>query len=84
MGLSFNAENLGLMKRVETQLVHLLMPMRQTVEAALIVFALARCMRTLIRLYPKPRQVELRRVVIDYLEGRVSPRDDPDAGLLVN
>ena len=84
MPLSFGQAELDRMKRIEQELVAVLLKYRDDTEAALPAFALVRCARTMLRLYPKPTQQKLTRVVVDFLEGKSTPRDDRDAGLLID
>lgn len=81
--LTFRQSDVDQMQVVQRQIVTTILPFREHTEAALVVFALLRCARTLLRLYPESRRKELTRVCVDFLEGRTSPRDDPSAGLLI-
>lgn len=82
--LSFRQADLDQMKRIEKELVAVLVKYRDNTEGSLPAFALVRCARTLLRLYPKPTEKVLTRVVVDFLEGRPAPRDDPHARLLLD
>jgi len=82
MALEFRDVDAAQMKRVEQVIVEALAPFRAQTEAALAVFALARCMRTLLRLYPETTRQSLTDVVVDFLDGRTAPRDVlKDAGV---
>lgn len=81
---TYKSEHFEQMKRVQGDVVRVLLPFREKTESALIVFALARIARTLLRLYPDDTRQVLTRAVIAFLEGRTTSPDDPEAGLLAN
>lgn len=68
--IQFREIDARLMKQAEQVLVRALMPFRENTEASLIVFALMRCARVLLRLYPEATRKELTRVCVGYLEGK--------------
>jgi hypothetical protein len=81
--LTFRQAEIEQMKRIENEVAGLLAKYRDNTEAGIVVFALVRCARTLLRLYPESTEQQLARVVADFLEDRAAPRDDPEAGMLV-
>lgn len=76
--VTFTPENLAQMRKVQGRLVDTLLPFRQHTESALMVFALIRCARALVRLYPKGTRDMLIRLMCDYLQGRRTPADVRD------
>lgn len=75
MAIEFRQVDADELARIEQALVETLVPFRARSEAALAVFALARCARTLLRLYPEATRKALTDVVVDFLDGRTAPRD---------
>lgn len=83
MALSFRHEDEQQMKRIQREVVDVLLKYQGNTEAALPMFALVRCARVLLRKYPKHTQDALRKVLIDYLCGRTEPRPDVSASGLI-
>lgn len=81
--MQFRTADLEKMKRIENDLARLLDGHAATTEAAIAAFACIRCAERLLSFYPAGTQTELRRVCADKIEGRMSPRDDPAANLLI-
>jgi hypothetical protein len=81
--LQFREEDFDRMQEVQTRVVRTLLPFRENTEAGLIVFALVRCARTLLRCYPEETRKQLTRLCVDFLEGRTAPRDNPESRLLI-
>lgn len=76
--LEFNDERFNEMRAVQKEVVLALMPFKERTEAALVVFALIRAARVMLRLYPKKAQRELLEAVIPYLEGKTTmPEESP-------
>lgn len=78
---SFRTDDVEQMKRVENEVARTLAPFRGNTEAALAVFALVRCARLLLRLYPAKTQKELIPVLVDYLQGNGSA--EPESRLFL-
>lgn len=68
--ISFKDEDALAMKTVERAVVKTIMPYRERIEAALVIFALMRCARVLLRLYPPNTQKWILPLVIAFLEGK--------------
>lgn len=83
MALTFTPDDRKQMERIERQVSDTLRPYRQSTEGALVVFALLRIARVLLRLYPEPTQGQLIRLGVDFLEGQHAPRDAPGSSLLL-
>lgn len=84
--LSFKTEDFERMKEIERALVQTLLPYRNDgrTEAMLVVFALIRSARVLLRLYPAKTQKQLRPVITAFLEGKTSaPAADAMSGFLI-
>lgn len=76
--IKFDDATFTAMKDVEKVVVRALLPLRENIEAGLIILALIRCARVLLRLYPKKVQGELLPVLIAYLRGDTKqPSGDP-------
>lgn len=71
--LEFNNADAEQMKKVQAIVTSALMPFRHQVEAALVIFALVRCARILLNLYPEHVQRQLLGVLCDFLENRETP-----------
>jgi hypothetical protein len=84
--LNFDGQEFAQMKRVETAVIQTLLPFRDDgkTEAALVVFALLRCARVMLRLYPEQTQRELLQALVPYLEGKTGPAEDATSGFLLN
>lgn len=70
MGLSFRDDDAAQMRRVQRAIIQAVLPFKANTEAALVVFALARCARTMLRLYPEKTQKWMRTLLIAFLEGK--------------
>jgi hypothetical protein len=79
--LKFDAADAGHMRTVQGVVTRALIPFRYTTEAALVVFALARCMKILIGLYPVPMQRQLVSVLCDYFENPDKPTEGEQSPL---
>lgn len=73
MALQFRQPELEQMKRIENEVARTLAPFRANTEAGLAIFALIRCARLLLRLYPERTQQELLSVVVPFLQGGPPP-----------
>lgn len=74
--LNFTDEDFRAMRAVQSVLIAALLPFRAKTEAALVVFALVRCARVMLRLYPEKTQRELLTAIVPYLQGQASgPRE---------
>lgn len=73
MALAFNDENFKQMARVENHVASVLAPYRANTEAALVVLALMRCARILLKLYPLEVKAVLVGLCCDYLQERADP-----------
>lgn len=80
--INFDDETFRAMSEVQAEVVKALMPFRARTESALVVFALIRCARVMMRLYPEKFQKELLAAVVPYLEGKDQPRQTGDHSLL--
>lgn len=83
MAISFRQADRDQMQKVEQELARVLNAHADKTEAALAIFACLRCARKLLSLYPDTTQEQLRRVLVDFINGRESPRDDAAANLLI-
>lgn len=70
MSLKFDDADALAMKTVERLIIQTILPFRERIEAALVIFALARCARTLLRLYPESTQKWILQLVVAFLEGK--------------
>lgn len=78
--IRFDDATFDAMKEVEAVLTKAVMPFREKIEAALIVFALVRMARVLVRVYPATVQKQLTPILIAYLQGSTKqPAGDPAA-----
>lgn len=64
--------------KVRAEVVKALLPFRENTESLVLVFALAQCMRVLLRLYPKAAQKDALSAIVPYLEGRTELPSDYD------
>lgn len=75
-------DNARQMKTIETRVSRMLVEYRSNTEAALIAFVGVRIARTMLRLYPKPTEAELRRLCVAFLNGETNPKGvESDTGL---
>ena len=81
--IAFRREDRDQMFKVENELSRVLNAHAHNTEAALAVFALARCANQLLKLYPPSTREQLARVLTDFINQRETPRDDPAANLLI-
>ena len=82
MALSFTNADAEQMKTIERALVATLLPFKGNTEAALVVFALVRCARVMLRLYPEQTKKALLPIMTAYLEGKNQPPGE-ESNLLV-
>jgi hypothetical protein len=69
MSLDFTEDEGRRMRELQAELTRVLLRANENrLEAALAVFALARCMRPLIDLYPAAARLPLRDLVVAFLE----------------
>jgi hypothetical protein len=81
---TWSDDDLRRMKEIEHRLATLLTEYRGNTESALAVFACVRIARTLLRLYPKTTEQELRRLCIAFLNGETAPPGvETESGLLL-
>lgn len=82
--LSGRTEDVEHMERVQQDVLTVLRKYQANTEAAILVFALVRLVRSLIGLYPKrSTQVELRHACTTFLQSGPTDRDDPAARLIL-
>jgi hypothetical protein len=82
--LEFNDERFTQMRAVQGEVVKALLPFRERTEAAIVVFALIRAARVMLRLYPKKTQVELLEAIVPYLEGKAEMPDTSTSPFLIH
>lgn len=71
--LKFDQADADQMKAVQRAITAAVMPYRENTEAALVIMALLRCARILLRLYPKKFQDQFTPVLTDFLENAEAP-----------
>lgn len=81
--LAFRQVDSDQMMKVEHELTTVLVRFKEHTEASLVIFALLRCARVLLKQYPPATKAQLTRILVDFLEERTAPRDDPEAHMLV-
>jgi len=83
--LQFRDVDVEVQRDVQAAIVKAVLPFRERVEAAIIVFALITAARTLLRLYPKQTQQELLDALVPFLEGKQEPRGEhvSESGLVL-
>ncbi len=70
--LVFDDVNEAEMRKVQNAVVQTLLPFRERTEPAIVVFALIRCARVLLRLYSRKTQGEILPAIVAYLEGKTT------------
>lgn len=70
---TFRQEDADQMKAIERVLVQAVLPYRESTNPLLVVIALIRMARTVLRLAEKQDQKAIMPVLIGFLQGRVSP-----------
>lgn len=80
--LDFNTEAGEQMRKVQAVITAAVIPFRENTEAAIVVFALVRCARILLSLYPEKVRLELVSVLCDFLENRDTPPGEAAASPL--
>lgn len=78
--IKFEQVDLERMLFVQAEIAKTILPYRQNTEASLVIFALVRCAKILLDLYPPETREQLAEVVIYFLRGG---KDNPElvAGL---
>jgi hypothetical protein len=69
------------MQHIEVEVMKLLTPYRENTEAALVIFAILRIARSLLRLYSAQTQAQLLPVLVAFLEGK-EPGTDAATNLI--
>jgi hypothetical protein len=82
--ISFQLQDEQRMKHVEREIARTCHPYRENTEAALVIFALFRCARILLRLYPKETQEELLLVLVPFIRGENAPGASKASRFLLN
>jgi len=66
-------EDFARMAFIENEVAKKLMTYRENTEASLVIFALLRCARRLLRLYPLAKQEELLTAIVPFMRGDAVP-----------
>jgi hypothetical protein len=67
--IEFKQADFDRMRHVQGEITKAVFPYRETVEAALVIFALCRCAKILLDLYPPAKRAVLAEVITGFLAG---------------
>lgn len=74
--MTFGDAEFEQMKRVEGAVIKALMPFRENTPNGLVLFALIRVARVMLRLSPKKTQKDMLDACVPFLEGKTRPRGE--------
>lgn len=77
MGQEPTSADVREMKRFEGAFVQWVLPWRESTRPGIVAIALARCLRTVLRLCPPQEQRELLPHLVAFIEGKTQEPGDP-------
>lgn len=67
--IEFKPEDFARMKNAQGEIVKAIVPYSENTEAALVIFALCRCAKIMLDLYPPAKRAALVEVIVGFLQG---------------
>lgn len=71
--MEYNQDDFNRMHHVENEIARRLIEWRGNTPAELVIFALVRCARRLLRLHPPNKQEEILLLIVPFLRGDDTP-----------
>jgi len=71
--MDYSAEDFSRLEFIENQIARRLMEWRGNTPAELVIFALCRCARRLLRIHPPAKQEEILSIIVPFMRGDVAP-----------